>query len=155
MLPHARILHRMPGRVRLRIASRRRDTEFFQQLKTALEAHEAIELVTVNPVTGTVLILGPGADADIAALAEERNLFRIPPSEPSQDAAQIALQAASRLDERLRAATHGRINAPALIFLGFAAAGAYQILKREILPPAATLLWYAFEVARYRRHPTP
>ncbi len=149
MLPRARIVHRMAGRMRVLIASRRRDAAYFDNLKTVLEAHTAIESATVNPITGTVLILGSVSEADIGEFAEEHELFQIALEELlHKSAPDWAWQAGTHLDRRLQAATHGRIDAGGLVFLALATAGTYQVFKRRILPPAATLLWYAYEMAR-------
>jgi hypothetical protein len=126
-LPFARIVHAIPNRTRLRISSRRGDTVFFASIATALAAMPGIRQVSVQAVTGSVLIEHSKPLPKLQDAIAEARLFRIsaaelPPQRPSEPAV---------LDARI------------FMGLGMAAFAILQFSRGTILPPALTLGWYA------------
>ena len=75
-----KVVHFIPGRVRLKVKEMKGEVEFSQQVEAELSTVPGIEQVEVNPITGSVLIKYDTAavdcDASIDALAATlRHLF--------------------------------------------------------------------------------
>lgn len=140
MLPEARVVHRTPGRLRLRIPSRLKDHAYFEHVCQTLAESSAVSEVVANPATASVLILHRD-DADvILTLGAERHLFQPaahPPEPPTVlEHAYVALHAVDRsLSER----THHRLDLPTAAFFGLAMAGTLQVFRGAVLPAGVTL----------------
>ncbi len=149
--PAAYIAHFTPGRVRLRIPSRRRDSVFFAEVKMAVEGWPGIGEVRTNPRTASVLVLFSDAAAALAH-AHNSDLFEIreaePPS-PSQPGVPLAYRAqekARSLSRWLEQFTGGRTDLRSLLLLALVGAAAYELHRGNIRAPATSLLWYATEL---------
>lgn len=59
MLRNASIVHRIPGRMRLRIPSAKADSEFLEQARAAVAQLPHVLEVSCNPLTGSLLITYP------------------------------------------------------------------------------------------------
>ncbi|MEW6445120.1 MAG: HMA2 domain-containing protein [Pseudomonadota bacterium] len=146
MIPHARVAHAVPGRLRLRIADRRGDDGYFAALTDVLGEVEGIRLLSVNPATASVLLTHrQGALEGLGARASAAGLFvldlgegtaQLAPESESMLASGLPalLPASERFDPRL---------AFALVLIGLAA---HQMARGHVLAPAASLLWYAFQL---------
>jgi hypothetical protein len=75
MLASAFISHRSAGRLRLRIAEKRKDTVYFSQLQGKLQKLDKRLRVDVNPLTGSVLIEHPTDLSEIMLQVETLGLF--------------------------------------------------------------------------------
>src|SRR5690242_11401218 len=94
-LPRARIEHRIPGRLRLRITARRGDLGFFQQAEARLGAAPGVSNVCANAQTGSLLVEYSGDEAAVLAAAQTDGLCAIEPP----DVAATAQPASSRRAE--------------------------------------------------------
>jgi hypothetical protein len=126
-LPVALIVHAIPNRTRVRISSRRGDTVFFASVATALAAMPGIRHVSVQPITGSVLIEHSKPLLKLQDAIADAQLFRIsgpefPRPRPSEPVV---------LDPKI------------FVGLGMAAFAILQFSRGMILPPALTLGWYA------------
>jgi hypothetical protein len=156
MLPTGRVIHQMQGRLRLRIADRRRDERYFARVKETLVQCQGVESVTVNALAGSALVVGPAAADEVIRFGQQAELFEIvqgrlaPFSERMSDHV-------DRFDERLRDATNGQLDVAALATVSLLGAGLWQISRRRVLPEGLTILWYAASIvarplgARFRR----
>ncbi|MEZ0167989.1 hypothetical protein [Microvirga sp. TS319] len=62
----AHIVHRIAGRLRIKVPGRRHDAQYFQNLRRRLIDHPEIVDIKVNPCTASVLINHrPGFDLDV------------------------------------------------------------------------------------------
>ncbi|WP_462320755.1 hypothetical protein [Halochromatium sp.] len=131
--PVARVVHRTAERWRLRVPARKRDLPYFIGLYEALRAQPEIHEVTINPVTGSLLVWF--APADAAAL----------PDALTRDG---LLQLADRPEESAAAhAFHVSVNdTRILVFLIILALSAYQLSKKQFLAPALTLSLYLIDL---------
>ena len=75
MTVEARIVHRMPGRLRIRVPSKRGDAGYFRAVKEALSAVEGVERVEVAPLTGSVLLCSRAAAETLIEAARAKGLF--------------------------------------------------------------------------------
>jgi hypothetical protein len=134
MSVEALVAHRLPGRLRLRLPLMRGDAAFFEQLRADIGARLTDVLVRVNARSASVLVTGPESSvARIEALAREQAWFDV-------------VDGYGGLYGSMPASMPGDAgHRPALIALLLALA-AVQILRGQIMVPAATLLWYAYAV---------
>lgn len=79
----------------------------------------------------------------IADYAERNELFKLAPLAASVP---VSAQIAGRfgaLDQRLQLFSGGKVDLSSTAFFGLAAAGLFQLLRRNVWPAGLTLLWYA------------
>jgi hypothetical protein len=166
---YIRIVHAMPGRSRFRLSwlrgERRTNQEEVTRLADALAALPGMREVRIDPYTGSVLCLHDveRAAADRAALVG--HLVRLtgvetvlgegqaPPATPPAPA-HLAAGSVARgmvrlfkdLDDRVLAATDGKLDLGTLATLGFLATGAIGVASRRQLsaPPWFNLAWWGF-----------
>lgn len=107
--------------------------------------------VTVNPSTGSVLIVHEGEFAAIARRGEETGLFSITGGESRGNTppryVQATVGAYRAVDERLKGLTGGEIDLAGASFLALAGTGIYQIARGRFGAPAwYTAFWYALNI---------
>ena len=172
MIPVAYIEHRLPGRVRLRVPSRRGEVPFFEKVVQELSKHPAIHELTATPLTGSVTLHYLEPLQPITTAAADQKLFETRRLEPQTNAGRS--KRASRLSGSgladgitaglsglsLFQATQGNVFGSAAenfwhafgaqrflgradIAAGFAALGIYQILRGQFFGSAASLVFYA------------
>ncbi len=149
MPPDARIVHQTAGRLRLKFDGRKNDTTFFARLSGELRSCPGIREVRGNPVTGSVLILHEADSAQILQDAADRGLFDVHP----QDAGAGDLQARmtsglGELGRTVQDVTGGALDFNALLVLGLAGLAIQQAIEGNVMVPAVSLLWYAYNAAR-------
>jgi hypothetical protein len=180
MAPIAIVEHQLPGRVRLRVPSKRGDPEWFRSVIEHLAGDPKVDEASANPETGSILIRHKGPVDQIEPLAPERGILdlrRIAPRAapaprrdeasaidiPWLDAAAIGLtglgvyqlgrgQALGMAVEHFWSAfgAFRTIGSPALT-VGFAGLGLYQLMRGQVLGSAASLFFYAL-IARHLAH---
>jgi len=82
MLPDAYLSHAIPGRLRVKIPSKKGDSCYFDDVHTLMSEYEGIEKVVVNALTASVLVIHAVDSKKIAAYAERNNLFRMEDVKP-------------------------------------------------------------------------
>lgn len=150
MLPEAKVCHTSANRVRIRIPSMKGDPDYFRNVQDRFMASKRFEALEVNPVTGGVLFLGPGADTStIGDTGESEGLFvlhkavQVRPVPLSRRIAQPIQEANGFLTQH----TGGILDLPGLAFVLLLGIGAVQILRGNLRsPPWYTAFWYAFGV---------
>jgi hypothetical protein len=173
MAPIAIVEHRLPGRARLRIPSKRGEIPWFASLVRQLARHPEIDELRANPRTGSILIHHQDPLDLLELLATESSLIEIAASSPEdmhQDVPQTgALAPVSGFLNTTAAglgilaiyqATRGRAVGTALehfwsaygsvrtlgsptLAVGFAGLGLYQLMRGQLMGPAASLAYYA------------
>lgn len=166
MLPEAVLVHRSPGRVRLRVPSRRGDTAYFTDLRERIKGLPLVHDVSVNAGTASVLVLhapdvgaiDPKAVQDFAAAG---GLFRLDlqTAEREAHAGAVADQIAGLFqttDARVRTWSQGGLDLPTLAALGLAASGLLQLSRGNVTAPAWHVsLWYALNIFLQGRRAHP
>ena len=133
--------HKLPGRVRVRIPSKRGDPAFFEAVLTKVKSHPNVRHVRANSYTGSVVIHHAGSADDILALAIE--LFELDDGdEKVKELQAVAERSGLRLSEIL--------DATAAATAGF---GAYQLVRRRGLGTASENFWAAFGSYRVLNSP--
>src|SRR5712671_6162198 len=82
MIPVAYIEHQLPGRVRLRVPSRRGEVPFFEKVVRELSKHPAIRELTATPLTGSITLHYYDPLQQIVAAAADQKLFETARLEP-------------------------------------------------------------------------
>ncbi|HEV7445603.1 MAG TPA: hypothetical protein VGO18_23720 [Steroidobacteraceae bacterium] len=165
MPPTAHIVHALPGRMRLRIPSRRGDTPYFTSLVEQLSEHPSIHELRADPHSAGLVIHHGGLANAVLALAAEADLFITGESEIASikhpppvllDATAAALSGLSVTQalrgEFLGSAAENFSNAygsvrvlqrPGLAAI-FGALGVLQLMRGEFLGSATSLLFYGY-----------
>lgn len=147
MLADARIVHELPGRLRLRFEARRGDEVFFTRLSSELRQCPGILDVRPNPVTASLLILHATDTQAIGRYAREHGLFGMGPAARAEVQAQLRAGMA-QLNRTAQALTGASMNMDALLVIVLTALAIHQMVEGNIMVPAASLLWYAYNAAR-------
>ncbi len=144
----AEIIHKTPGRVRLRFAAHKGDEPFFTRLEKALLNEEAVSHVRVVPSIGSVLLTGEDVTDDLVVeLAEKTGLFLLETLEEAdkRPVIQDVREVFTSCDKGVKAVSGGTLDIASLLFFGLLAGGAVQLLRgRTGLPSWHTAFWYAF-----------
>lgn len=128
----AAVAHDSPGRLRLKLPAHRGDTAFFATLGTELAHAPAVESVETNAATASVLIRHASDRQALLDWAQERDLLR-PAERPF-----------SPHPGRANAEPDWRLVLAALIGV----LAVVQMLRGQVLAPAATLAFMAAQIAR-------
>jgi hypothetical protein len=147
VLAPAELVHDLPGRTRWRVLSRRRDAGWFQRVEESLRAMEGVREVSVNAVTGSVLVIHGSSALELGRKARDAGLFHIAPGVPATALAtrptrSVALQLGN-LDARLQRSTDGAIDLKTAAFMALTLFAGLQMVRGRVMPAAMTLLVYA------------
>jgi hypothetical protein len=138
------VSHRVEGRARLRIPSRRGDEAFFERLKEQTAGLTQVTATEVNARTGSVLIRHEGPLDSVTEECRERGLFNLESmttfERPLVERVRDQLGA---LDAGVRGTTAGEVNMWAMISLLFIGLAVIQLARGRILGPVTTLAWAA------------
>ena len=173
MIPAAYIEHQLPGRVRLRVPSKRGEVPFFEKVVRELSKHPAVHELTATPLTGSIMLQYVEPLHAITAAAADQSLFetdRLPPArkrgEPNHagrvsNASSLTKGFATGLSGlSLFQVAQGNVLGSAVesfwhsfgahrilgrpdIAAAFAALGVYQMLRGQLFGPASSLVFYA------------
>jgi hypothetical protein len=133
----AQIIHRTRERARLRVAGRRRDLPYFLALYEDLRARPGIDEVSINPLTGSVL-LGFRAEQGgrLHELLADSELLRLVPESATADMVGHPHAFHSSLN-----------NMRILVFVIMLALSIQQLLKGQLVVPILTILLYVVDLA--------
>jgi hypothetical protein len=148
-VPGAYICHQSPHRLRIKIASCKGNSEYFESLQTSLTRFQTFERLEVNALTGSVLFVDSHIDAgDLAAYAKDRNIFNL--TDPGDLRAPLTTQLVSELDNvntTIRRLTTGKMDLAGILLLVLLISGLSQLLRGSLrMPPWYTAFWYAFGI---------
>ncbi|MCS6892242.1 MAG: hypothetical protein NZN45_11560 [Rhodovarius sp.] len=134
--PAALLVHRLPGRLRLRLPALRGDAAGMAALSARIAALPGVSRAEASALTGSLVLFHDGPTESLLAQAEAAGLFAL-----------------RRGDAPSAAPQPGPAPAPAALLpaLGAAAAGLLalvQILRQQLLPPALVLATQAWQLAR-------
>lgn len=149
------IVHRLPGRIRLRLQDRRGDTDYFSTLSEEISGMPGIAEVKVNPLTGSVVIIYSGTTEDLLQRLEDKHISIANRHEPA-DKHRHASPADGRHAPPFLLVSNRDINPMFILGTLLAAIGVVQAFRGKILVPSLTALWYATEAfQRSRGTPSP
>lgn len=148
MISEAYVSHRMSGRFRIKVPSRRGDVAYFSALQEKLSECPGVKEVTASPQTASALVLHDCGTPQVFAYAKKNELFvrreQAPPQKTLFDSVALAFRGYNR---NLKDFTDGRVDIPSLVFLSLVVSGIYQIAKGNVVVPAwYTAFYYALGV---------
>jgi len=153
------VVHRLPGRVRIKFPAARGNRSWLDALAERLGDCPAVAAVQTNPATGSLLIeLAAASQLEaVLAYAEDEGLFRCgegePPSalpDPPASLSALAAKGVDLVNRGVQAGSLGRMDLPSVYFLAFLGMGVLELRRGHVMPPAVTLFWRALEVLRKR-----
>ena len=153
-LADAFVSHVTPGRLRVKILSKKGDTTFFSSLAERLSRCAGIDRVEANALTGSVLFLHTlhtlhTVEAEvIAGYGDANHFFRLEKRKPQQTTISRSISETFKsLNKEVANFTGGEINLPGAAFLALLAMGIYQISRGNFVAiPWYTAFWYAMNI---------
>ncbi len=152
--PEARVVHRIPGRMRLRIPERQRDSGYFAKAAAALGGYTGVAAVEANAATASLLIVHDDDEDAILAFARSRDLFVVADPglrPPVALASERWLAVLGELNQRFSNASDGRGDIGSLLATTFILIAAVQFSRGRIAMPAISALWYALRALSLTR----
>ena len=148
MLPLAQIVHQTRSRVRLRIAEKRKDPEYFEEVREQLGAVSDILDFRTSSTTGCIILeFREQVWPDLEPHLEQLGLFRINAAlETGKPAIDSLTSGLSRVNQTLAAGSDGRIDLRTLAYLGLMAITISQAMRGQLLGPAIPLLFNAMSL---------
>jgi hypothetical protein len=145
-VPAAFVVHRLPGRTRLHVPSRRGNEDYFSSAVLELAMARGIVAASANARLGSLLLHHDRPLEAIAAMARRRGLFLLAELEPAPASVIEEMRAeAAGWNEALRRVA-ADTDAVSLAFLALCVAALGQLGRGVVLPPAVTLAWYALNL---------
>lgn len=145
----ARLVHRLPGRARLRIEGRRGDVAWFDRLTLELALVEGVRAVEANPRTGGLLVLHDGPLEPILQHLQTAGLVAADPlargERPFRDR---LVERLGRLDRAMVRASEGELDGRGALLLALLGLALLQAVRGQLAGPALSLLWYASGLLR-------
>lgn len=162
--PLAVVVHRAPGRLRLRVPARRGDADFLGGLGDAFRGSPGVAAVDVNPLTASLLVRFTGDEepllarvpalglriGDLAQAAAEEAEAR-EARRPTGNLVDRLADVVDGIDDELKKGSEGRMDLQSAALLYLVGAGFVQLLRGRALPPAHTLLSQAGQMVWKRR----
>ncbi len=155
MVPAAHIVHRLRGRLRLKIPEKRWDKEWLSEAASQLEKLSGVDKVDVSAVSGSLLIHHQ-PDAAVEQRLSGPGLFQIidvPISDPPL--LDRVADGIHRSDRALQRRTAGRTNLRTLLILVLVILAFVQTLRGRVMVPAISLLLFAAQLALMAKHQPP
>lgn len=154
----ARVIHQLPGRVRLRAPALVGHPEACERIATKLMAESAADTIRVRPTTGSILVQAEDRPLDADALCRKlrqlvseehddsgRPLIEIEHHPGPTRVARAVAQSFFTINNDIRFALDGRADLASLLPVYFAAGGIAEALSSKKLPgpPWFNLLWWS------------
>lgn len=148
MLPPAHISHRIRGRTRIKIPSKKGDRQYWLTLKERFSGFPGVETTETNPLTGSVLFIHTSEVGALTGHALANNLFILRQADSSPAGLQQRVSGAFRnINSQLKTATGGEIDIGGLAFLVLLGFGVYQISIGNLTAlPWYAAFWYALNI---------
>jgi hypothetical protein len=146
--PDTYIEHAIKGRIRLRIASQKRNPTFFINLKKEWEGYSGIERIKANPLSASVILYYQKLPQEVVdAIPFQEGLATGAVGRKKDTVFQQVRAVFHRTDRRLQQFTNGELDLPALTFIALVVVGLYQISRKNFTAPAwYTAFWYALNI---------
>jgi hypothetical protein len=147
MLPRAYVVHRLGGRMRLKVPEKRKDAQWLAETAERLERLAGVEGVQTAPMTGSLLIHCEDS-GELEELVSQSKLFQLTPGPiPKRPALEPLVRGVAHSDHKTERHTLGGGDLRTLLSLVFVALAIVQLVRGQIWVPAISLLWYAATLA--------
>ncbi|AFM22949.1 HMA2 domain-containing protein [Desulfomonile tiedjei] len=139
MHPVAHVCHTIPRRLRVRIPSKRGDSDYFAHVSEKLRALHGVEEVKAAPHTGSIVIIYDGELDELKRQAYKQGLFTLKrPPVQRKTLFQNVASAFRSYNKELLTLTSGQIDIPSLVFVSLVTSGMWQLARGNVVLPA----WY-------------
>ncbi|MCA1407291.1 hypothetical protein I6F26_14305 [Ensifer sp. IC3342] len=139
MLPIAFLEHETPGRVRLKVPSKRGDASFFQGVARDLADNGVIAELKTNHQTGSITIWHSGDIDTLRDDAAARRIFELRAERPGTLSNRAVVRALKPVGDT------GLLKAAGAGLLGFSL---LQALRGRTLGPASEFFWHSYAAQR-------
>lgn len=148
MHPQAYIVHQTRSRVRLRLAEKRNDPDFFEEISDRLAAIPGIAGFQTRSTTGCIILQHPEQPWDeLEPELRELGLFEITDLPETRGTALDSLQSGlSRINQIVAAGSEGRLDLRTLAYLGLMTVTITQAIRGQLLGPSIPLLFNAMSL---------
>jgi len=148
--PDAYVGHLSPGRVRIKIPSRKKQEPYFSSLQEEFAKAPGITAVEANPVTGSLLIRHKLDDAALCALLHVYNVKL--PSEDMGASSGVHKEVATivgGMNRRVKSFSRGALNLEAVAAIALIGSTVYQISRGRVTAiPWYNGIWYAYALLK-------
>jgi hypothetical protein len=155
MIHRASLVHQIDGRLRIRVPLARNDREYFARVRELFGHMQGIQTVETNYLTGSILLLHSTDPQEIEKAAARAGLFMIDRGSQPLAASTLIEEKFSSLQARLSHFSRSRIDFQGAALLLLLGGGVVQGLRKRILPPVVTLLWYAATLLKESKSSLP
>lgn len=153
MAPRAQVVHRLSGRLRLKVPEKRRDTAWLTKVASRLEQLPGVEQVEISPLRGGLLIRHKPDELLEQRLRQSEFLQIENPAAPSPPVVDTLADVVSRSDQALERRTGGKTSLRSILILVLVALAIVQTLRGRFLTPAVSLLFFAMQLAFRAKNP--
>ncbi len=147
--PEAILSHKINNRARLKIPSKKGDSNYFKSIIQKLSEIEEIKSIEVNPISGSILIKHTTDIEKIAEFAQRSNIFYLIKNNKTRptDLHSTISRAFTEMNRKVKGVTGGSFDIADAAFLSLLGLGIYQISRGNFAAPAwYTAFWYAFSI---------
>ncbi len=149
MIPVAYVEHQLPGRVRLRVPSRRGEVPFFEKVVRELSKHPAVRELNATPLTGSITLQYAEPLRPITAAAADQGLFETSRSEPTLKTRPSTQQAGTRPSKQQASDHPTRASGLAAgLATGLSGLCIFQFVQGNVLGSAVENFWLSFGAHR-------
>lgn len=143
------VVHRITGRLRLRLPDHKGDALFFATLAESVRALPGISGVRPNPLVASVVIEHELEESgQLDAMLGRLGLELIDGEPPAVPPLEVLLGGAAELERGLRGITGNGADLRTLGFLALATAALVQVFRGNTLSAASSLIWHATDLLR-------
>ena len=144
IIPHADLVHRSRGRLRLRIPSKRQDLGYFVELYEEVRQLPGIVDLVINPKTASVLLIYEEEQHnELSTALSTTGLFMLEPTNqgPGTPALNPVIDTGGRVSAQA-AVNDMRV----IVFLIMLGVSVHQLLRGQIFAPVLTTLIFAADL---------
>jgi hypothetical protein len=144
----AYIKHMSPGRLRLKVPSKKGEEGFFSSVQAELSQWPGVERTEVNALTGSILIIHSIEESAILELASRANLLSPEKGQvTSPNFHREVTRTIQSVDRRVQGFFGGGVNLGAVAFMTLGGYALYQVGRGNLTAiPWFTALWYALNL---------
>ncbi|MEJ2310180.1 MAG: hypothetical protein P8Z31_07790 [Gammaproteobacteria bacterium] len=148
MLPKAHIVHRIRGRLRIRIPEECLNSDYFASLQEQLESLPVVSEVEVSAVSGSVLLLHPlHAFEEVRSELERLGLFELTTEKPPAMTPMEAVTAKiARTDDAINEISSGGLDLRTLAFVAAILLALQQAIRGNFSGPAIPMILAALSL---------
>lgn len=147
MIPEAVISHATPGRLRIKVASRKGDDAYFSALRARFINFQGVRQVEANALTGSLLVIHDTDLKSVGAFAEQHSLFKLNKSAGAPAFSTNVARAFGDFDRRIKRLTSNELDVGGVAFMTLLVLGIYEIGRGNFAAPAwYTAFWYSLNI---------